>query len=100
MYPWRTVGLAAALVNLADPPGEDSVFPAPPRRRSILPVVVAASGDLKHPTQHRDGKARPLRVDELKKLHRLPSSLAKKAALGSTVERNSLGQCSSRGSVA
>src|SRR4051812_13614869 len=98
MYPQVAVSLAAPAVDLAVLLGEEGVLASPLRRRPAAPGVVAALRDPEHPAQHRHRVAGPLRIDEPEGAHRPPiSSLAKKAAVSSTGERNSGGQCISRG---
>ena len=60
MHPWGAVGRPAPVVDLVDPLGESSVFPAPARRRPVFPVVVAAARDAQYAAHERDRKAAAL----------------------------------------
>src|SRR3982751_565890 len=80
MHPRGAVGCPAPVVDLVDPLAENTVFLTPPRRWPVLPVVIAAARDAQHAAHQWDRKARSLRLDEPITAHRVPSSLAKKAA--------------------
>src|SRR5215208_5384582 len=99
MHSRVAVGSATSLVNLVDPFSESRISSLPLRGRSSSPIVIAASGDTQHAAHQWDRETRPLRLDELKSAHRVPSTLAKKAAVGSTGERNGPRQYSSWGAV-
>ena len=74
------VGLAATLVDLRNLMSESRILSCPLGGWAILPVVVATPRNPKYLTQKRDRIAGLLRIDELEEPHRIPSSLAKKAA--------------------
>src|SRR5215217_9630158 len=80
MHSRVAVGSATSLVNLVDPFSESRISSLPLRGRSSSPIVIAASGDTQHAAHQWDRETRPLRLDELKSAHRVPSTLAKKAA--------------------
>jgi hypothetical protein len=80
MDAWVTVGPPAAIMDLPDLLRKGGIFSCLLGRRAIFPVVVAAPQDPKCPAQQRDRVVSLLRIDEPEKLHRIPSSLAKKAA--------------------
>src|SRR5215217_6278253 len=92
VHPRITVGLAAPVMHLHDPLRKGGVLLGSFGGRPVSSGVVAALRDSDHPAQQRDGKVCLLRVDEPKTAHRPPiSSLAKKAAVGSTGQCNTLG---------
>src|SRR5215217_7201180 len=78
-------------MDLADPLGESRVDPLPLGGWPNSPAIVATAGDAQHAAHQRDREARPLRLNESKTTHRIPSSLAKKAAVDSTGRCNTVG---------
>src|SRR5215208_8259671 len=80
MHSGVAVSPSATLVDLGDLMSESRILCCPFGGWAILPIVVAASRNPKHLTQERDRIAGLLRIDEHEYSHRIPSSLAKKAA--------------------
>src|SRR5215207_10763861 len=85
------IGGSALAVNRFDFLYENSIESAPLRRRTAPPGVVARARYAEHPTQPRDRVPCLLCLDEPKDAHRVPSSLAKKAAVDSTGQCNTVG---------
>src|SRR5215218_9526730 len=71
--------------------GEDSIETGSLRWWPAPPGVVATARDAKKPAQHRDRVSSLLCLDEPEGAHRVPSSFAKKAAVGSTGRCNTVG---------
>jgi len=76
----RAIDLAPQGEQLADAGGQAGVLERPRRRRSADPGVKARAADLQHAAHDLDRVLGPLRRDEPEDPHRVPLSLAKKAA--------------------
>jgi hypothetical protein len=77
-------------MDFPDPLGEGAVLHRMPRWRPPLPGLISTPGHLQHPAQKRDRVVGLLRIDESVSTHRIPSSLAKKAPVGSTGRCNTI----------
>src|SRR4028118_1935056 len=89
MDPRCPVGGSALTVDYLDLLRENGIEAAPLRRRTASPGVVAGARYLEHPAQLRDRVPCLLCLDEAKDAHRVPSSLAKKAAAFFRISRSS-----------
>src|SRR5215210_898884 len=87
--PGRAVGAAARDMQLAHPLQQRLVSDGARRSWTDQPGVKAGAADAEHATERLDRMVCPLRSDEPKDAHRLPLSLAKKAAAFFKISRSS-----------
>src|SRR5215207_10320291 len=85
----RSVDLAVLAVDLADALAQPLVLERPRGRLASGPGVIARPRDLQHAAHRLDGVLGPLRGDEPEHRHRVPLSLAKKAAAFFKISRSS-----------